>query len=532
MKTPVLPLMIGLATISFAVHCTPESEPPVVASLPVCGADAAEGGHITRVVPADGDTRVLRSVELEITLDEEIDCAKLDASRITLATSDGAPVPITAVACAGVPTTLSFQPRADLGILAEHTLVIDGLKDASGTAIDACQVQFTTKAKTASVLAGDSLNVALDVDGTLWSWSDPLSQSAHGGDVPATVPMIVDLPTRVVSMAAGLSSTLIVLDDGSAWAWGDNNYGQLGDGTTDTSPVPVKIALPAGVKIVAVAAANAHALALREDGRVMAWGGNDSGQLGLGTVDADKHLTPVEIPALTDVIAIAAGSGNSGNGSAGNFSLALKSDGTVWGWGGNAFAQIAQPWDENHVDFPSPTEIAGLAGIEAIEAGFNQGFALDGSGKLFGWGDNFPAALGNGACGPNSHFAPMVVPLDQIAGVSAAGSFAVVAREDGSVWAWGSALSGVIGDGTMGATVYCTDDFAAVENLQTTPKQAPDVKGIIQVSAAPTHVLVLDGAGTVLGVGYNSNDRIGLGAEGKKLGDTDVVATYAHVRGL
>jgi hypothetical protein len=130
------------------------------------------------------------------------------------------------------------------------------------------------------------------------------------------------------SVSGGTGHTLLVKPDGSTWAWGTNSNGELGDNTTTRRDVPNAVSgLSSGV--IAVAAGLSHSLALKDNGTVWAWGYNGNGQLGLN--DTTRRLVPVQISTLSNVIAIAAGS---------NHSLALKSDGTVWGWGANSFGQV------------------------------------------------------------------------------------------------------------------------------------------------------------------------------------------------
>ena len=110
------------------------------------------------------------------------------------------------------------------------------------------------------------------------------------------------------------------MSDGTVWAWGKNDNGQLGDGTTEGKSVPVQIESLSGV--IALAAGSYHSLALKGDGSVWAWGNNAHGQLGDGTTEGKS--VPVQIESLSGVIALAAGNSHS---------LALKDDGSVWAWG-------------------------------------------------------------------------------------------------------------------------------------------------------------------------------------------------------
>ena len=123
-------------------------------------------------------------------------------------------------------------------------------------------------------------------------------------------------------IATGFHHSLALKADGGVWAWGYNRNGQLGDGSTVEKASPVQVLLP-GSEVIQVAAGKIYSLALKADGSVWGWGNNAWGQMADGTkID---HLTPVQIlPPGSDVIKIAAGR---------DFAFALKKDGSLWGWG-------------------------------------------------------------------------------------------------------------------------------------------------------------------------------------------------------
>jgi hypothetical protein len=127
--------------------------------------------------------------------------------------------------------------------------------------------------------------------------------------------------TGVMAIAAGYYHTLALKKDGTVWAWGENAYGELGNGTNTDSNLPVQVSGLSGV--TAIAGGEYHSLALKSDGTVWAWGDNSYAALGIKPYLPFSDV-PVQVSGLTDVLAIAAGS---------NHSLALKKDGTVWAWG-------------------------------------------------------------------------------------------------------------------------------------------------------------------------------------------------------
>ena len=166
-----------------------------------------------------------------------------------------------------------------------------------------------------------------------WGWNivgQLGNGNTHGSDVPATM----KLPggTRVVRIAAGYAHSLAVTSTGVVFSCGKNYNGQLGDGTTTDRDMPVKVSLPAGPKVTAVAAGADHSLAVTSTGAVFAWGLNNEGQLGNGGTGSSAVPVKVTLPAGTRVTAVAAGALHN---------LALTSTGAVLAWGYNAMANSA-----------------------------------------------------------------------------------------------------------------------------------------------------------------------------------------------
>ena len=161
---------------------------------------------------------------------------------------------------------------------------------------------------------------------------------------------------NIVAAAGGESFSLAVKSDGTVWAWGYNDFGQLGDGTTTKRLVPVQVAGLSGV--VAVAAGKYHSLALKSDGTVWAWGRNYYGQLGDGTT-AERHA-PVQVSGLSGVLALAAGESHS---------LAVRSDGTVRAWGNNEDGQLGDGTWGLGIYRPVPVQVSGLSGVAAVASG-------------------------------------------------------------------------------------------------------------------------------------------------------------------
>ena len=261
-----------------------------------------------------------------------------------------------------------------------------------------------------AVLRSDQRSVVL-LDGTVWQW----------GVTPVQVPGL----STAVAVGAGHSHTLAITAGGVVMGWGENSYGQLGDGTNNGASVPVP--MEAINDAVAVDGGLGHSLVLRSDGTVWATGGNWFGQLGDGTTV--EKISPVRVTGLSGVAAISA---------YWNYSLALKSDGSVWAWGGGDYS----------TDHSTPALVAGLSNITAISQGLGFSLALADDGTVWAWGSNRSGQLGDGTTADRT--APVqVTGLNNVVAISAGDYHAMALTNDGMVWAWGANNSGQLGDGTL-----------------------------------------------------------------------------------
>jgi alpha-tubulin suppressor-like RCC1 family protein len=281
--------------------------------------------------------------------------------------------------------------------------------------------------------SGTYANYALRTDGTVWSWGlDSNGQLGTGTPLADShVPVQIPGLSGVTSLAAGTASVYALKADGTVWAWGAGDSGQLGDNTRNDSSVPVQVSGLTGV--TAITASDANGFALKSDGAVWAWGEGSGGELGNGASLVDA-LVPAQIAGLSHVTAIAGAAESA-------YALAA---GTVMSWGDNTYGQLG-----NGTTTASrvPIAIAELTGVTALSASYFDGYALHSDGSLSAWGVNNHGELGNGIL--TSTLVPVAVPgLTAVTAVEGRGSDASALRADGSVLTWGYNGFGGLGNGS------------------------------------------------------------------------------------
>jgi len=346
-----------------------------------------------------------------------------------------------------------------------------------------------------TISAGDSHTVALKNDGTVFAWGlNDYGQLGDGTFTNSSTPVSVRAPevsavtkpvrglTGITAISARGYRTVALRNDGTVWAWGYNVGGELGDGTHTNRNVPVQVRDLTG--ITAISAGELHTLALRNDGTVWAWGKNYYGQFGDGTTANSD--TPVQIMGLTDVKAISAGAFNT---------LALKNDGTVWAWGRNSSGQLGNGTME---DSSVPVQVSGLTDVIEISAGFvSHATALKNNGTVWAWGRNGYGQLGNGTL-TDSSIPVQVNGLNDVIAISAGDSHTVALRNDGTVWDWGRNNYFQLGDGTS--------------TNRNTPVQVIGLRtDAMAITAGGWHTVAIKNNHTVWSWGLNFSGQLGDG---------------------
>ncbi|MBN4049722.1 T9SS type A sorting domain-containing protein, partial [Bacteroidales bacterium AH-315-N07] len=313
-------------------------------------------------------------------------------------------------------------------------------------------------------------------------------------------PPTVELRKDISKVEAGGLYTLALKHDGTVLSWGDNAYGQLGDGSRTMRLNPVVVLGPDGLAplngVIDISAGYHHALALRNDGTVWAWGAGYFGQL--ATSDKLNRSLPVQVPGLTDVKKIAAGF---------RFSLALQSDGTLWSWGEGGSGQLGSGLRQTSY---VPIQVKGinnsgfLTNVVNMEGGNSHAIALLDDGTVCAWGANNAAQLGTGNFTYYSYPVQVLdpsgaAPLSNIAAVAASAQNSVVVTNSGTVYNWGSNGYGSFGNPGLSLGQH---------NL---PVEVPGLTNIVSVTSSFFVTAALKNNGSVWTWGYNKKGQIGNG---------------------
>ena len=293
-------------------------------------------------------------------------------------------------------------------------------------------------------------------------------------------------------IAAGTGHSLLIDAAGNVWAWGANDFGQLGIGSNEDQTAPCQIDTLSGIEAVAVG--EKHSLALDGDGNVWVWGRNDKYQLGLGT--SKNSSTPVKLTTISDVKVISA---------AGNYSLAVKRDGTLWSWGEACNANLnyavsgidGKTPGRMKYGTPSPSINYHYENVKSAAASRNY-YAV-----IFADGTISRSGYFVDSVGAKTYWTMLSNPgLMGVQAISAGDDFLMALLEDGTVAVLGDNSQGQFGNGTR---INLTPATAA------NYKKVSGLDNVVAISAGATHGLALKANGSVWGWGQNDKGQLGIG---------------------
>lgn len=363
-----------------------------------------------------------------------------------------------------------------------------------------------------AVAAGWFHSMALKNDGTVYTWGmNAYGQLGIGSaDLdPRPTPQQVPGLTEVTYLAGGAYHSLALRADQTLWVWGNNNQGQLGNGSTLRSTLPIQVTgLGGSGRVRSAAGGWGHSLAVLTDGSVWAWGLNDQGQIGLTSstqalarsslsiLAPDRSFAAAAVPVLTKDLY-----GDSRIGAA----LLGGLTGMTLEFATNSGIPFYSP---------VPIQVPGLTQVTAVAGGYYHSLALRADGTVWAWGDNQVGQLGLGYADADEHPDPQMVPgLTHVVAIAAGIGHNLALRTDGTLWAWGRNTEGQLGDGTRMNRYY---------PVQVTAVNAP----VRSFTAGGYHSLATLSTGAIAAWGWNDNfqTNVPLGLSNA----SRVAAGFAH----
>lgn len=405
-----------------------------------------------------------------------------------------APFALGATASSGLPVTYSIVSAPGIATVAGNVLSLTGATGAvtvkasqAGNGVVAAgqdMRSFMVLADTqrlVKVAAGPDCthSAGIRADGTLWAWGENDNGQAGLGTTwisPAPVTQ-VGTATNWTDVACGGQQSAAVRADGTLWEWGR--------GVT----APVQVGTDTNWTAVACGG-TAYKLALRSNGTLWAWGTNTNGQLGDGT--QTHRAAPVQVGVATNWTAIACGSAHS---------AALRSDGTLWTWGDNWEGQLGHgtmrnsPYTTANSPHVVPLQVGTATGWTQVRCGVGHTVALRADGTLWTWGLNSSGQLGDDTT--TSRTVPVQVGTASHWASADAGSTCTLAvATNGTLWSWGSSLY----EGQLGYEA---------PTLQKTPRQVGADTTWSAVSCGNSHALALRQGGSLWAWGNNARGQVG-----------------------
>lgn len=286
-----------------------------------------------------------------------------------------------------------------------------------------------------SITVGDAHSAGIRA-GQLFTWGSPtsgrLGNGTTSGDV--TSPTLIGSDTNWRVIETGSAHCVAVKSDGTLWTWGLSANGQLGNGTT-TPDVTAPAQIGSDTDWLLVSAHAFHNHAIKTDGTLWSWGAGANGRLGSGGTGV--RTSPFQIGSDTNWLAVSAG---------GSHGMALKTDGTLWTWGNAANGRLGNGTTTPNV--LSPAQIGSDTNWSAVAAAEDFSLALKSDGTLWSWGLASNGRLGNGTTTPDLTTPTQVGSDTNWRAIAPGGAGGRALKTTGSLWAWGLNTNGRLGDGT------------------------------------------------------------------------------------
>ncbi len=338
---------------------------------------------------------------------------------------------------------------------------------------------------------GDNHNIAIGQDGSMWAWGNNyFGQIGDGNTYTARrVPLLIGIDNTWETVSAGSNFSIGVKKDGTLWTWGYNYNGQLGDGSSGPGifqPSPAQIGTLNNWRNVS--AGDVYAMAIKVDGTLWGWGANDSGQIGnghngLGSIEP----SPVQIGSDNNWKSVSTGQ---------EHTIAIKSDGTLWAWGDNTYGQLG---NGTTINTNTPIQIGTASEWKSVSAGGLFSIAIKTDGTIWGWGNNTNGQLGDGTTIQRNSPVQIGSSTDWINASAATrtSGYVLAVKTDGTLWSWGENTYGQLGDGT---------------NIQRNiPTQIGNEKNWSMVNTGAFHSVAIKTDGSLWTWGRNTLGQLGNG---------------------
>lgn len=324
-------------------------------------------------------------------------------------------------------------------------------------------------------------------DGTVWATGrNTEGQLGLGNNIAqSSFTQVLSLGTSAASIIAGFNYTLVLKNDGTLWATGRNDYGQLGLGDKGNRSSFTQVT-SMGTSAAQVVAGNAHTMVVKKDGTLWATGFNVNGELGVG--DTVSRTSFTQVASLGTAVAKTAAEGS--------HTMVVKKDGTLWAAGHNYYGQLGLGDTTSRSVFTQVTAMSTAAA--SVVTGGEHTLIVKKDGTLWATGDNSRGQLGLGDTAARTSFTQVASMGTAVGKVGAGGDHTLVVKKDGTLWAAGRNNEGELGLGD-------TADRLSFVQVGNAGNSASLVVG------GANHTFLRTADGTLWATGYNVFGQLGLG---------------------